>query len=577
MIYGNLNNWIKSYDDLKQPTAIEVDPDGRVYIVEEQNSQITVLKIVGEDLHVQLVNLYRIHLIKNPSDVAYHDNGTSLDTSDDHLYVTSGTKNTVYKLRVDDSGAQIVNSYDGFDTPSKIIIGKWDGAHNNLIYVVDELARRLRVFEDSGDRLIFLKTYRGNYKQYFTDLETDHFGNIYMVDKANSKIFKFTANLEILDSYGGNEHFNSLNAIEVPFGKIEIEGESAFWTGFDQVFAIEKWSDQSGAQRKSLGIKIKDYHLNSDEDVSQVTTSFITTDFSEVTYGIYNEDNKLVYKIEDSLLTSGAKQFVWNRRDENNEYVLPGDYRFDLESISLYTDEKISASAEIYLPLYYHSDCGKDENGDDPFIVQGNPVSWGELNAVEHEDQVLYKFDGLEPDRNYEMAIEFYAGDGQTRLQNVTANGMEIIVPFHVKSTVERKNYFQLPEESYSSGEVLISFNRLEEGSAVVSQIWIKEKIDSYMPQKEEIHTPDIYVLYQNYPNPFNPVTTITFDLPERQFVNLSVFNVLGQKVRTIVNESRDAGHQTTIFDARDLASGVYIYQLRAGKFVQTKKMLILR
>jgi hypothetical protein len=83
--------------------------------------------------------------------------------------------------------------------------------------------------------------------------------------------------------------------------------------------------------------------------------------------------------------------------------------------------------------------------------------------------------------------------------------------------------------------------------------------------------------LNQNYPNPFNPSTTIEFTLPKSEYVKLKVFNILGKEVSTLVSNKLNQGNHTYIFDGKNLASGIYYYQLAAGDFREVKKMILLR
>lgn len=83
--------------------------------------------------------------------------------------------------------------------------------------------------------------------------------------------------------------------------------------------------------------------------------------------------------------------------------------------------------------------------------------------------------------------------------------------------------------------------------------------------------------LHQNYPNPFNPLTTIGYQIPDAGYVTLKIFDVLGNDISTLANEFKPAGKYEVSFDASSLASGVYYYQLRAGNFIKTKKMILIR
>jgi hypothetical protein len=88
---------------------------------------------------------------------------------------------------------------------------------------------------------------------------------------------------------------------------------------------------------------------------------------------------------------------------------------------------------------------------------------------------------------------------------------------------------------------------------------------------------PNKFLLNQNYPNPFNPSTIIKYEIPERSFVTLRVYDVLGKEITTLVNEETPGGTYQVDFDTYDLTSGIYFYQLQAGSFVGTRKMVLLK
>ena len=93
---------------------------------------------------------------------------------------------------------------------------------------------------------------------------------------------------------------------------------------------------------------------------------------------------------------------------------------------------------------------------------------------------------------------------------------------------------------------------------------------------------PDVFALYTNYPNPFNPVTTIAYDLAKAKKVELAVYNVLGQKIRTLVNDNRSIGRHIAIWDGKDdagvpVTSGIYFYKIVAGDFVKSHKMALVK
>jgi hypothetical protein len=93
----------------------------------------------------------------------------------------------------------------------------------------------------------------------------------------------------------------------------------------------------------------------------------------------------------------------------------------------------------------------------------------------------------------------------------------------------------------------------------------------------EHIIKPIDYSLSQNYPNPFNPSTTVNYSLPQTGLVKLTLYNILGEEVKTLVNDVKEKGNYSVNLNASELTSGIYIYRIEAGSFIQTRKMTLLK
>jgi hypothetical protein len=100
---------------------------------------------------------------------------------------------------------------------------------------------------------------------------------------------------------------------------------------------------------------------------------------------------------------------------------------------------------------------------------------------------------------------------------------------------------------------------------------------DQWVGVEDEDNVVLSYELAQNYPNPFNPVTQIQYSLEQSSNVTLRVFDILGREVATLINENQNAGRHVVNFDASNFASGIYLYRLEAGSFVQVKKMILMK
>ncbi len=95
--------------------------------------------------------------------------------------------------------------------------------------------------------------------------------------------------------------------------------------------------------------------------------------------------------------------------------------------------------------------------------------------------------------------------------------------------------------------------------------------------EDDQTTIPTVFKLEQNYPNPFNPSTIIKFGVPEKSNVVINIYDILGSEIVTLVNEEMNAGWYQKSFNANGYSSGIYLFRMEAGNYVNTKKMILLR
>lgn len=177
----------------------------------------------------------------------------------------------------------------------------------------------------------------------------------------------------------------------------------------------------------------------------------------------------------------------------------------------------------------------------------------------------------------------FYRDEGQSFQQGTMTKKNSYAYTFDVPASIANKNiefYFTYQDNGGNSFREPASSNfRVKSGS------WAIDNVLTDIDETEGI--PSQFSLSQNYPNPFNPVTNISYSLPSEAFVTLKVFDLLGREVVTLVNDFQKPGIYNSQFTIRQnnggqvhnsqFSSGVYIYTLKAGNFVQSKKMIVLK
>ncbi len=211
-------------------------------------------------------------------------------------------------------------------------------------------------------------------------------------------------------------------------------------------------------------------------------------------------------------------------------------------------------------------------------IVNGDlEVSWGASFDLDGDD-VTFEF-------------VLYSADGTAVLATVPSNGAstatDVTLPFSLVDGLlasegltvgQNKSFLWNVRVSDGSDTLDVhgAYGNFGDDFSPIYRFITLER-GSATSNEEIAGLPEKFSLNQNYPNPFNPTTNISFDLPNSATVTLEVFDMLGRKVATIVNEQLTAGTHNVSFDAARYASGMYIYRIQAGTFASTRKMMLIK
>lgn len=183
---------------------------------------------------------------------------------------------------------------------------------------------------------------------------------------------------------------------------------------------------------------------------------------------------------------------------------------------------------------------------------------------LDHEAKPVPGWPIVTPARTYEVVSAPFAplvddidGDNLVELLLVSDNDDLLVWNF---------------EASYDDGRNTGRFLR----DNLNGNIWSRPESPTDVDDDTEL-SPHTFALAQNYPNPFNPSTSISFQLPSAGEVKLEIFNILGQRVKTLLDQRLEAGQHTVTFDGSALASGLYLYRLRADEKTLTRKMVMVK
>ncbi len=286
-----------------------------------------------------------------------------------------------------------------------------------------------------------------------------------------------------------------------------------------------------------------------------------------------------------SIVTDDLEGCVWTT-EETIPYFLDSDYFTPEQPIPIVPFDPNWGSVDFVIG-------GDENNGQNGEIIIG-------LNNITYGADTL-EFNQLLRTDNHPVSGNYVVLDMDLKVTYININNMpadeEIVFNLNY---VEQSDtialtgltFGELPDNISGSGERFFKITTIVDlgdrnghfcfgfngrKPAVLRKYRV---LDNNSTQKESVIRqiiPEQFALHQNYPNPFNPVTHITVDVPQVADVELTVYNINGQKVKELMTGHHEAGIYEVIFDGAGLASGVYLYRLQSEGFVQTKRMLLLK
>jgi len=517
--------------EFSSPHGITVDKNGFVYVVDRNNHRIQKFTSDGEFITMWGNDGDSEGQFKLPAGIAV--NGF------DYIYIVDRINRNIQQFTLD---AMFVNSWGGpgHPDPDKVTITYYD-RHNRPGYTVNGYGAHIGQYVYEGGRLTRIDYYDSAHMRSIGGITIGMDGHVYMatIDLGSRYIQRYDYDGNFINEWCGGKYdspYQFWRAISLATDKD------------NHLYIIDKYNsilyDQYGNRIGDFPrIRVRKIDENGDlvhgwNIIRSGSQAAITIDKDSYIY-LTSGNSVHKYDLDGELITSWG-----NEGDGEGEFNVTRGIVVDQNSYVYVVDSENNRIQKFTSDGEFVTMWGGQGHGEGEFNYPHGIVvdRDGDVLVTDKFNHRVQKFT---PDGEF-VTLWGSFGDGEGKF-----NHPQDIV-------VDEENYIYVLD----TGNI-----RVQKFTFDGEPIFV-DKTD-FLPLE--------FSLLQNYPNPFNPSTTIRYGIPERSHVHLSVYNYLGQRVTNLVNQEQDAQYHEISFDASHLPSGVYIYRLQAGEYVESRKMLYIR
>lgn len=556
------SNEIKFYGDnlsdykFSSPTAFTTDKNGYIYVTDSGNKNVVKLKHNQSTNTLTFISSYSISGLENPTDIHFSTDNTNPNLQ--YLWIADRISNNILLTDLQCTvlktfAGYMDNNYQTYNFKSISRIGVDRNDYKNIVILDNNLKQILFCQISTSSNTYFKAPIINQFTSdsFFSDAAVNCFGNILVTDLTLNLIHKFSSRGYICSFNSCNNFSGFINPVRV--SNVAFNSSSGVIADY---YIANLWDDQTGIRRFLPGSDAFD--LQCIKSTGNYNFSFTLSDYSSLRIEVYNGTN-----LRKTVIFNGKSAGKWGYDFSESEIGL-GVIKFKVLYKPWYDDnygeyqQGWKSKEIIYSVAFSASITGPSS------LSPGQQGTWN-TSVVGGQSPFHYQWWYMIPQPSLSSIPNSTIQTKDHSLYKA------INVPYDTWFTLGTDSPSLTTSNSLS---FKLKCNVVDSYNQTVTTNDFAVNVGALLPSIQDSKPT---ILNQNYPNPFNPTTQISYNLEEAGFVNLKVYNVIGEEIALLANEVKEPGEYKQLFDASKLPSGIYFYKLSTPRLTLSKKMLLVK